>query len=107
MAELDDVIANIRRRIDANDPRFSGIKAQCLLDITGEGGGQWCLSIADGVGQLLDGGTDDPSVTITCEARNFIDLATGKLNGPMAFMTGKLKVKGDMGLALKLQSLFT
>ncbi|HOH43646.1 MAG TPA: SCP2 sterol-binding domain-containing protein [Candidatus Hydrogenedentes bacterium] len=37
---------------------------------------------------------------------DFLDLVSGKLNGQTAFLTGKLKVKGDMTLALKLQSVF-
>jgi putative sterol carrier protein len=36
---------------------------------------------------------------------DFVDLATGKLDGTAAFMSGKLKIKGDMGLAMKLQSI--
>jgi putative sterol carrier protein len=38
-------------------------------------------------------------------ASDFVDMINGKLNGQMAFMTGKLKVAGDMGLAMKLQTL--
>ena len=37
---------------------------------------------------------------------DYLDMINGKLNGQMAFMTGKLKIAGDMGLALKLQNLF-
>jgi len=39
-------------------------------------------------------------------ASDYLDMVNGKLNGQMAFMTGKLKIAGDMGLALRLQSLF-
>jgi putative sterol carrier protein len=35
---------------------------------------------------------------------DFLDMVAGKLNGQMAFLTGKLKVAGDMGLALKMGS---
>jgi putative sterol carrier protein len=35
---------------------------------------------------------------------DFLEMLAGRLNGQMAFMTGKLKVAGDMGLALKLES---
>ena len=38
--------------------------------------------------------------------RRYLDMLAGKLNGQMAFMTGKLRIAGDMGLALRLQSLF-
>ncbi|MGC9053156.1 MAG: SCP2 sterol-binding domain-containing protein [Candidatus Hydrogenedens sp.] len=39
-------------------------------------------------------------------ASDFLDLVAGKLNGQTAFLTGKLKIQGDMTLALKLQSVF-
>jgi putative sterol carrier protein len=47
-----------------------------------------------------------PNITITMTESDYLDMINGKLNGQMAFMTGKLKIAGDMGLALKLQSLF-
>jgi putative sterol carrier protein len=47
-----------------------------------------------------------PNITITMKEGDYLDMINGKLNGQMAFMTGKLKIAGDMGLALKLQSLF-
>jgi putative sterol carrier protein len=39
-------------------------------------------------------------------AQDYLDMLSGKLNGQMAFMTGKLRIAGDMGLALRMQSLF-
>ncbi len=47
-----------------------------------------------------------PNITITMKEGDYLDMVNGKLNGQMAFMTGKLKIAGDMGLALKLQNLF-
>ena len=40
-------------------------------------------------------------------ANDFVDLSSGKLDGTMAFMSGKIKIKGDMGLAMKLQSVLS
>ena len=45
-------------------------------------------------------------MTMTMAAQDYVDMITGKLNGQMAFMSGKLKIAGDMGLAMKMQSLF-
>ena len=47
-----------------------------------------------------------PSITITMKESDYLDMINGKLNGQMAFMSGKLKIAGDMGLALRLQNLF-
>jgi len=43
---------------------------------------------------------------MTMAAQDYVDMISGKLNGQMAFMSGKLKIAGDMGLAMKMQSLF-
>ena len=47
-----------------------------------------------------------PNITITMEASDYLDMVNGKLDGQTAFMTGKLKINGDMGLALKLPNIF-
>ncbi|MGH7836449.1 MAG: SCP2 sterol-binding domain-containing protein, partial [Candidatus Binataceae bacterium] len=57
--------------------------------------------------QVQSGAHASPNITISMAANDYLDMVNGKLNGQMAFMTGKLKIAGDMGLALKLQSLFT
>jgi putative sterol carrier protein len=45
-------------------------------------------------------------MTLSMTASDYVDMIMGKLNGQMAFMSGKLKISGDMGLAMKMQSLF-
>ena len=45
-------------------------------------------------------------MTMTMAGKDYVDLTLGKLNGQMAFMQGKLKIAGDMGLAMKMQTLF-
>ena len=54
---------------------------------------------------VAEGTHDNPNVTITVSAEDFVAIKTGELNGQMAFMQGKLKIAGDMGLAMKLQKL--
>jgi putative sterol carrier protein len=49
----------------------------------------------------------DAKATITVAFEDFLKLAQGALDPTMAFMQGKLKVAGDMGVAMKLQSLFS
>jgi putative sterol carrier protein len=62
----------------------------------------------------IDGNQNPPSVTnddkaADCTLRmdfsDFSDMISGKLDGMTAFMTGKLKIEGDMGVAMKLQSI--
>jgi len=89
-----------------NKEKIQGMNCIYQFDITGDDGGTWNIAIANGNAAVASGAAENPSITITMESSNFINLLQGKLNGQMAFMTGKLKIKGDMALALKLQSIF-
>ena len=76
------------------------------FDISGGGGGKWTLEIKDGKCELISGTTNNPSVTISISDQDWLAIHRGTLNSQMAFMMGKLRVAGDMGLAMKLQSIF-
>jgi putative sterol carrier protein len=67
---------------------------------------QYHCTIANETIDVQIGQHEKPNITISMKESDYLDMITGKLNGQMAFMTGKLKIAGDMGLALKLQSLF-
>ena len=67
---------------------------------------QYHFSVANDAIDVHTGKHASPSIIITMKEKEYLDLVNGKLNGQVAFMTGKLKITGDMGLALKLQNLF-
>jgi putative sterol carrier protein len=67
---------------------------------------QYHCTIANETIDVQLGTHEKPNITISMKESDYLDMINGKLNGQMAFMTGKLKIAGDMGLALKLQSLF-
>jgi putative sterol carrier protein len=100
-----EVFAEIQERLTANPEKTKGMNAVYQFDLSGDEGGQWHIAINDGTASVKEGQAESPNVTITMSASDFVDMATGKLDGTMAFMSGKLKLKGDMGLAMKLQSL--
>lgn len=89
-----------------NKDKIQGMDCVYQFDITGDDGGTWNIVIANGEAAVNSGPSENPSITITIGSDNFLNLLQGKLNPQMAFMTGKLKIKGDMGLALKLQGVF-
>lgn len=62
------------------------------------------VGLKGGKAEVAAGEAAAPNCTVTMAEGDFLDLVSGKLNGQMAFLTGKLKVAGDMGLALKLGS---
>jgi putative sterol carrier protein len=68
------------------------------------GASAYSVSMKAGKAEVAAGEAATPNCTVTMAESDFLELVTGKLNGQMAFLTGKLKVAGDMGLALKLGS---
>lgn len=96
----------ILERITHLDPaRLQGINGIMLFDLSGEGGGKWTLTLKDEDVKLEEGETASPNATFAIDAQDFIAIANGELNPVSAFMQGKVKVSGDMALAMRLQSL--
>ncbi len=101
---IQEVIQGMPNQFNADAAK--GMNAVYQYDITGDGGAQFHTEIKDGTIAVTEGTHASPNITITMVAKDYLDLVNGKLNGQMAFMSGKLKIKGDMSLAMKLQSLF-
>jgi putative sterol carrier protein len=64
------------------------------------------MVIKDSQCLVSPGNAAGANITVTMGDENFVKLITGRLDGTMAFMTGKLKLKGDMALAMRLSNLF-
>jgi putative sterol carrier protein len=86
--------------------RAGGTQAVIQYDVSGEGGGTWNAIIKDGTCTVKEGAAANPNLTLQIGAQEWLDMLSGKQNGQMLFMSGKLKIKGDMGLAMKLGSMF-
>jgi len=89
-----------------NAQAAQGVNATYQFDLTGDNGGTYHVKIANGACQVEKGPAASANITITMAAQDYIDMINGKLNPQMAFMGGKLKIKGDMSLALKMQQIF-
>ena len=102
----------VRETFEAMPGRFQPDRAQGMAptviqyNITGEGGGVYHVSIADGRCTLREGSAALPQLTLTMAAGDWLDMLSGKLSGQVAFMSGRLKHKGEMSLLLRLPSLF-
>jgi putative sterol carrier protein len=83
-----------------------GLDATIEYDITGEGGGTWHLTIADGACQLHEGAHPSPTVRLTMTAATWLAIVNKETNGTAAYMGGQLKVDGDLMLAQRLEKLF-
>src|SRR6266699_4207059 len=89
-----------------NPAAAAGLNKTFQWNITGDEAGKWAFRVANGAGEVIPGGVEKPDVTFTVSDKDWIAVTEGKLDAMNAFMTGKLRVTGDMMLAMKLQQLF-
>ena len=102
MAEsVQEFFDELASRADAE--KTAGMNNSYLFDI--EGSGQWHVAVEDGTVTVTEG-AGEAGTTITTTEENFMAIVRGEQNPTTAYMTGKLKIKGDMGAAMKLQKLF-
>jgi len=92
---------SLESRVD--ESKTAGMNNSYLFDI--DGAGKWVVRVEDGKVNVSEGEQDADAV-ITASEETFEKLVSGEQNPTSAYMTGKLKVKGDMGAAMKLQKLF-
>lgn len=83
-----------------------GVNAVIQYHLTGDEGGDWIVTIKDGACKVAPGTAEKPTMTLTADAHDFKDTLLGKANGMQYFMQGKLKLAGDLNLAMKLTTFF-
>ena len=82
-------------------------KAMIQFDLSGDQGGKWWVKIHDGQAESGKGDAPEaPQLTLMADAMDYVKISLGQLDGTAAFMQGKLKIKGDMGLAIKMAGFF-
>ncbi len=96
------------QRLSELDPsRLQGIRGVVLFDLSGEGGGKWTVTFSEDGVKVKEGETASPNLTLSMDAQDLLALSKGELSPMNAFMQGKLKVSGDMSMAMRLQSILT
>jgi len=98
----DIVFSEIQKGIAADPSVFSKINGVFLFKI---GDKQWTLDVKNAPGGVKSGSHGAVDCTIIIAEPDFINLMTGKANGQNLFMQGKLKIQGNMGLAMKLDKI--
>jgi putative sterol carrier protein len=91
----------LESRIDPS--KAAGLTATYRFEI--EGAGNWTVDVDDGKVSVSENG-GEADCTISTSSETFLKIANREQNPTAAYMSGKLKVKGDMGQAMKLQKLF-
>jgi len=82
------------------------LDAVIQYQLTGEEGGNYIISIKDDKCKVTEGIAEQPLVTVTADGRDFGDVLLGRANGMQYFMMGKIKLAGDLNLAMKLTTFF-
>jgi len=91
----------LEARVD--ETKTAGMTNSYLFDI--EDAGTWSVVVQDGKVTVAEGG-ESADCTIKTSTETFEKIISGEQNPTSAYMTGKLKVQGDIGAAMKLQKLF-
>jgi putative sterol carrier protein len=81
-------------------------KARIQLDLTGDEGGAWLLDVADRQCTVKEEKASQADVTVTMDANDFVALYSNKLNPVQAFMSGRIKVAGNVGMVMQLLNWF-
>lgn len=98
--EIRDFLARIPNPFQLEN--LEDTKALVQFTIDGEGGGEWVADIHDNNCEIKEGSTEDPDLSIKAKAEEAKKLIAGELDPMKAYMTGKVKVIGNLMLGLKL-----
>jgi putative sterol carrier protein len=89
-----------------NPEMAKGMNAVVQVNASGEGGGNYSMHIANGALEVKEAVAEAPNVTINVASKDWVDIVNGQLDPTKAFMTGKLKIAGDLGLMMRFQRIF-
>jgi putative sterol carrier protein len=104
---LDGIFSQMAEHFDSE--KAAGTDAVLewrILDKPGGGEDRYQVVVNDGKCTVEKDGSHAPRVTFTQKPVDFLKLVTGNVAGPMMFMTGKLKIDGDLMFAASVQALF-
>jgi len=101
-----DVIAGMKDHFD--ETAALGVTATVVYQLSGEGGGAWTLRVKDGALEVDEAISSDSAATATISmtAEDFVQVALGNINPMQGFMSGKIKIQGDLLLAQRFQGFF-
>lgn len=86
--------------------KAKGVHARYQWDLSGPHGGEWWIEVNDGTYKMAKGKISDPNVTFIATDKDWVAICHDQLSGTWAYFTGRLKVRGDQGVARKLGEMF-
>ena len=107
MAEEITIEEMMNRMPKAFLPEKAGdVEAVIQYHLTGAEAGDWVVTISDGKCEVEQGTTDDATMTLRADSQDYKDIILGKLDPMTAFMQQKIKLTGNLNLALGLTKYF-
>jgi putative sterol carrier protein len=86
--------------------KAKGVHARYQWDLSGPNGGEWWIEVNNGTYEMGKGKIPDPNVTFIAKDKDWVAICHDQLSGTWAYLTGRLKVRGDQGVARKLGEMF-
>ncbi len=86
--------------------KAAGVDFDAQLHLSGEGGGDYAIAIHDQRLVVTPGRAANADVTVNASAQDMVEIANRRMDPMRAFMSGKVKVSGDLRKAMSLVSLF-
>ena len=89
------------------DPEAAGDwEAKVQYNVEGEGGGNWTVAVSGGACSVTEGIVDDATATVETDVETWVGIAAGTVEPTTAFMTGKVRISGNMADVMKSQKVF-
>lgn len=98
---INDLLVTLAEKVNQHPGGIAGLEGVYQLDLTS---GTYQVRFADGQAEYAREEKWQANCTLKMSDEHFIQLVEGTLTPTTAFMTGKLKIKGDLAQALKLQT---
>lgn len=86
--------------------KAKGVHARYQWDLSGPQGGQWWIDVNDGTYRMGKGKIDNPNVTFVAKDKDWVAVSNHQMGGTWAYLTGRLKIRGDQEVARKLGEIF-
>lgn len=103
--DIEQIFTNMPANVDLS--KLGDFKATIVFSLSGEGGGDWQVNVADGKVTTEKATAEKPTAKVSMTADDYKDMMSGKLNPVQAFMSGKVRVEGDLNAVMKMQSIFS
>ena len=104
MTDVKEVFSKLAESFDASASQ--GVDAVFQFDITGDGGGTWNVMVRDRTCQIQEGSHDSPAVTLSMSSDTWLGIVNKVTDAMGAFISGQLKVSGNIMLAQRIPKLF-